>query len=128
MYKAQLLSNHMLRHLKNATELTLYASLSCGAGFLARLVPAFYIPIMLLRLGIFVYCFIVLFRAEGQKELAILIGSALLIGFVGANLDLLEVIVRYDLHALITTITAVSLLGALIAIVYSIWVASQSGR
>lgn len=103
----------MFRHLKNSQELVLYASLSCGAGFLARLIPAFYIPIMLLRVGFFAYCFIVLFRAEGQKELAILIGSALALGFIGANLDLLEVIVRYDLQALVARVTTVLVFGAL---------------
>lgn len=105
----------MLRHLKNANELVLYASISCGAGFLARLVPAFYIPIMLLRLGIFAYCFIVLFRAEGQRELAILVGSALAIGFLGANLDLLEILIRYDLPTLVTRITTLSVFATLLS-------------
>ena len=108
----------MLRHLKNANELVLYASLSCGAGFFARLVPAFWVPIMLLRLGVFAYCFIVLFRAEGQKELAILIGSALAIGFIGANLDLLEIVVRYDLQTLVARVTTVLVFGALASVGY----------
>lgn len=103
----------MLRHLKNSQELVLYASLSCGVGFVARLIPAFYIPILLLRLGIFVYCFWILFKAEGQKELAILIGSALLIGLIGANLDLLEIEVRYNLPSLVSRVTAVLVFLAL---------------
>jgi hypothetical protein len=107
----------MLRHLKNSQELVLYASLSCGAGFLARLVPAFYVPILLLRLGILAYCFVILYRAEGQKELAILIGSALAIGFVGANLDLLEIEVKYNLPSLVARITTVLVFGALAGVV-----------
>ena len=108
----------MLRHLKNANELVLYASLSCGAGFLARLVPAFWVPIMLLRLGICAYCFIILYRAEGQKELAILIGSALSLGYLGANLDLLEIVVRYDLRTLVARVTTVLVFGALAGVGY----------
>lgn len=105
----------MLRHLKNSQELVLYASLSCGAAWISRLIPPFYIPILLLRLGIFVYCFWVLFKAEGQKELAILIGSALAIGFVGANLDLLEIEIKYNLASLMARVTTVFVFLALAA-------------
>lgn len=105
----------MLRHLKNSQELVLYASLSCGAGFLARLVPAFYVPILLLRLGIFAYCFVVIFKAEGNRELAVLIGSALFIGLIGANLDYLELLLRYDLASLVARTTTVFVFVSLAA-------------
>jgi hypothetical protein len=86
----------MLRHLKNANELILYASISCGAAFIGRLYPAFYFPILLLRLGISGYCLYIIAGTEGNKELAILLGSAIFLGMVGGYWDLIEVYLRYD--------------------------------
>jgi len=80
----------MLRHLKNANELILYASISCGAAFIGRLYPAFYFPILLLRLGIAGYCLYVIAGAEGNRDFAILLGGALFLGLVGGYWDLIQ--------------------------------------
>lgn len=95
----------MLRHLKNSQELVLYASVSCGMAFLGRLLPAFYFPILLLRLGILFYCLFIIFKAEGNKELALIIGASLFIGMVGGYWDLIEIWLRYDLSTIATTTT-----------------------
>lgn len=84
-----------LRHLKNINELVVYASISCIAAFLGRLFPAFYFPILLLRLGVFGYCFYIISRAEGNKELAVIISGALFIGLIGGYWDLIEIYLRY---------------------------------
>lgn len=97
----------MLRHLKNANELVLYASLSCGAAFLGRILSPFYFPLLLLRLGIFAYCFFIIVKAEGNKELGIILGSAIFLGMLGGYWDLIEIYLRYDLQRIMTGFTAV---------------------
>jgi hypothetical protein len=86
----------MLRHLQNLNELVIYAGLSCGAAFIARIFPPFYFPILLLRLGVFGYCLFVIAKAEGDKELASVIGAALLLGVIGGNWDWFEVWLRFN--------------------------------
>ena len=110
--------DHMLRHLKNANELILYASLSCGASFLVRLLPPFYWPILLLRSAIFVYCAIVLYRAENNRELAMIIGASLFIGMLGGYWDYIEVLIKYDLQLVVTTITSVLCASLIIGLIY----------
>ena len=94
-----------MRHLKNANELILYAAISCGAAFIGRLFPALYFPILLLRLAIFLYCLYVIATLERNRELAMILGSALLIGMVGGYWDLIEVWLRYDLATIAQLIT-----------------------
>ena len=111
----------MLRHLRNSQELVLYASISCAAAFLGRILPPFYFPILLLRLGIFAYCLFVIAKAEGNRELAIIIGSALFIGMMGGYWDLIEIHLRYNLSHVISTITAIVLfLIAGLVVVYQV--------
>lgn len=86
----------MLRHLKNITELTLYASISCGLAFVGRLFPAFYFPIVLFRLGVIGYCGYVVCYQERNRELSIVLGGASLIGLVGGNWDWVEVYLRFN--------------------------------
>ncbi len=97
----------MLRHLKNANELILYASISCGAAFIGRMYPAFYFPILSLRLGISGYCLYIIAVCEGNKELAILLGSAVFLGMIGGYWDLIEVYLRYDAPRIISTVMLV---------------------
>lgn len=97
----------MLRHLKNTNELVLYASLSCGAAFLGRILPPFYFPILLLRLGIFLYCFFIIIKAEGNTELGVILGAAIFLGMIGGYWDLIEIHLRYNLAQVVSTITAV---------------------
>lgn len=86
----------MLRHLQNLNELVIYAGLSCGAAFIARIFPAFYFPILLLRLGVLGYCVFVIAKAEGNRELAGVIGAAILLGVIGGNWDWFEVWLRFN--------------------------------
>lgn len=117
-----------MRHLKNANELVLYAAVSCGAAFIGRLFPALYFPILLLRLAIFLYCVYVIATLERNRELALVLGSALFIGMVGGYWDLIEVWVRYDLPTIagIVTIT-LSFIAALLGL-YIHWRSYGHGK
>jgi hypothetical protein len=117
--KIQISFKSMLRHLKNANELVLYASLSCLAAFIGRLFPAFYFPILLLRLGMFGYCFYIIAHTEGNRELAIILGGSILIGLIGGYWDLIEVYLRYKQSeiGLIITLLFIAVIGGLVIIV-----------
>lgn len=108
----------MLRHLKNANELALYASLSCGAAFLGRLLPAFYFPVLLLRLGVVGYCIYVIAYTEKNKELAVIIGGSVFLGMLGGYWDLIEVYLLYNLSQIISTVTAISIFVLLGLVIY----------
>ncbi|GET43165.1 hypothetical protein [Microseira wollei] len=99
----------MLRHLKNANELVLYAAISCGAAYLSRLVPPFHFPIMLLRLGILGYWGYMMAIAQGNKDLAVIIGGSLLIGMIGGYWDLIEVHSKYVSSEMVFTLTMTGL-------------------
>ncbi len=109
----------MLRHLKNANELVLYASVSCGLAFIGRIFPAFYFPILLIRLAIFGYCAYIIAYAEGNKELAVILGGSLFIGLIGGYWDLIEVYLKFSPSQIVTILSLVFLavLGALLAVV-----------
>ncbi len=94
-----------MRHLKNANELVLYACISCAAAFISRLLPALFFPILLLRLAIFLYCVYVVANLEKNRELALVIGSALFIGMIGGYWDLIEVYLKYDSGIITGTIS-----------------------
>jgi len=97
----------MLRHLKNANELVLYASVSCGLAFVGRIFPALFFPIVLLRLGILGYCIYVIAGAERNRELAIILGGALFLGMLGGYWDLIEVYLRFDSVRIVSAVTSV---------------------
>lgn len=107
-----------MRHLLNATELALYASVSCGFAFLTRLLPAFFWPVLLLRLGVFAYCLVVIAKAEGQRELAVVIASAVFIGLCGGYFDYLEILLRYDLPAVVSKVTALVCFASMGSLLY----------
>lgn len=112
----------MLRHLKNSIELVLYAGASCGVAFFARLFPAFYYPDLLLRIGVFLYCLIVIFHAEGNRLFAALLGASIFLGLVGGYWDLIEVFLNFDADRITGMLSL--LLGIVIAglFVYYQWV------
>lgn len=110
-----------MRHLKNLNELVLYASISCGAAFIGRLFPALYFPIFLLRLAIFLYCAYVIANLEQNRELALILGSAIFIGMIGGYWDLIEVWLRYDFNSIaqLLTITLLFITALLGLFVYT---------
>jgi hypothetical protein len=107
-----------MRHLHNATELTLYASVSCLGAFLGRLYPALFFPIFLLRFGVFAYCLFIVAKAEGNKDLALTISSALFVGMLGGYWDYIEVLLRYDLAKVMNSIVILSAFAAIVAVVW----------
>ena len=108
----------MLRHLKNANELALYASVSCGAAFLGRLLPAFYFPVLLLRFGVVAYCVYVIAYTEKNKELAVIIGGSVFLGMLGGYWDLIEIHLRYNLSQLVSGATAISVFLLIALVIY----------
>lgn len=110
----------MLRHLKNTNELVLYASLSCGAAYLGRLLPPFYFPILLLRLGIFAYCLYVIGNLEKNREFAILLGGALFIGVIGGYWDYIELLIKFDSAKVVAPLSGAFFLSLTSAIFYRV--------
>jgi|SRR3569832_164160 len=105
----------MIRHLRNSQELVLYASISCGAAYLGRLLPPFYFPILLLRLGIFAYCIYVVGNLEKNREFAIILGGALFLGMIGGYWDYLELLIKYDSPKVISSLATATLLALAIS-------------
>ena len=86
----------MLRHFKNLNELTLYAALSCGCSFVARLHPEFFFPLLLLRLSLIAYCWYIIAVIESNRAFGWLLGSAVILGLVGGNWDAIELTLEFD--------------------------------
>jgi hypothetical protein len=86
----------MIRHLKNINELIVYASVSCGCAFLVRLIPSFLIPVFLLGFSTAVYYLFIVGIAEKNRLVACVIVGALIVGFLGGNIDYLEIFLRYN--------------------------------
>lgn len=86
----------MIRHLKNINELILYASISCGSGFLVRLIPSFLIPVLVSLLVALFYYWYVVGVAESNKLVATIITAALAVGFICGHADWLELYLRYN--------------------------------
>lgn len=111
----------MIRHLKNTNELVLYASLSCGAAYVGRLLPPFYFPILLLRLGIFSYCLYVVGNLEKNREFAIILGGAVFIGMLGGYWDYLELLIKYDSSKVTASLSSALLLAlAICTVIYQV--------
>lgn len=91
-----------MRHSQNLNELILLAGCSAGLAFLARLNPGFYFPVLLLRLGFYCYCAYVVGYLEGRREIALLSGTAVLLGLLGASWDDWEIWLRFHPDSIIT--------------------------
>lgn len=116
-----------MRHLKNINELAFYAALSCGGSFISRLFPAFWVPILLLRIGIFAYCLWVLVLGENNRIVAGVIGSSLIIGAVGGYWDLIDVKLRFDASSITRNLTIiVCLMVALSGITLQVYLNGQA--
>lgn len=105
----------MIRHLKNFNELALYAGVSCSFAYLVRLNPAFFYPVLLLRLSILLYCFYIIALTENEKSIAVIIGAAIFISWLGGYWDLFEIYLNFDLTNILNkaiTIIAIPLIAA----------------
>jgi len=119
----------VLRHLKNTNELVLYASFSCGAAYLGRLLPPFYFPILLLRLGIFAYCIYVVGNLEKNKEFAVILGGAIFLGMIGGYWDYLELLIKYDSPKVVSSLATAALLSLAIGtIIYQVRSNGQTSK
>ena len=83
-----------MRHLKNISELSTYASLTTLAIFLGRAYNDFEIPVLMATLAIASYCFYLL-SVESKKPVAYLILFAILIGFFGSYYDYMKLLMKY---------------------------------
>lgn len=115
----------MIRHLKNFNELALYASVSCAIAFFTRLNPAFYYPVLLLRMAILMYCFYVVALTENDKTLACIIGAAIFIGWVGGYWDLIELYLNFDLTNILTNLICII---AIPLIAFSVYLSVRNGK
>ena len=97
----------MLRHLKNFNELCLYASISCGLAFFARLNPAFFLPILLLRLCILIYSFFIIGRIEDNRIFGYCLGASIFVGLVGGYWDVIELNLAYNQQQIINIIALI---------------------
>lgn len=102
----------MFRHLKNINELVLYSGFSCGLAFLVRLQPAFFFPVLILRLAFLAYCAYVVSVVEGQKELGIILASSLIIGWVGGYWDYFELVWAFNQSEVIGSLSILIALAA----------------
>ena len=73
----------MFRHLKNLSELCFYSGISCGIAFIVRLEPAFFFPVLILRLAFLAYCWYIIALIEGNREFGAVLVVAILIGWFG---------------------------------------------
>jgi hypothetical protein len=86
----------MIRHLSNINELVVYASLSAGAAIFSRLNPAFYFPILLLRLSVLCYAIYIIGNIQSNRPFALCLIAALILGMIGGNWDYLELQMTYN--------------------------------
>lgn len=115
----------MVRHFKNFIELSLYAGISCGVAFLVRLNPALLYPVLILRIGILMYCWFVIIEVEQNRVFGLILGTAILIGWVGGYWDYLEIYIAYNLSEIVSTLTA---LLVFVVIAISLWSQWNNGR
>lgn len=87
---------------------------------MGRLFPALHFPILLLRLGLFLYCAYVIALLEQNRETALILGSAIFIGLIGGYWDLIEVWLRYDFSSIAQLITITLLFIAALLGIY-VW-------
>ena len=108
----------MIRHLKNFNELVVYASLSTGLAFFVRLHPAFFFPLLLLRIAIIMYAIFIIGNIEHNKAFASALIAAILLGIIGGNWDWIELNFIYNQAQLIILSSIVSALSVgLIAVI-----------
>ena len=103
----------MVRHLSNISELVIYASLSAGAAFFVRLNPAFYFPILLLRLSVLCYAIYVIGSIQQNRPFALCLIAALILGMIGGNWDYIELQLTYNQAEFIAACSLI--LGGIIA-------------
>lgn len=102
----------MYTNLKNLSEFVLWASASCGLAFFVRIVPAFWFPILMLRIGFSLFCLYNIFNAprKSVKFSFCFIGGAVIFGMLGGYWDYFEVIVKYQQGDIVAILTFISVL------------------
>lgn len=111
----------MFRHLKNTNELCLYSGFSCGLAFLVRIEPAFFFPVLILRLAILAYCFYVVAFVEGNKEFAVILTASILVGWLGGYWDYFEIVWSFNQSELMGTISFLIAIAAFCFILFIHW-------
>jgi len=99
----------MTRTLKNINEFILLASISCGAAFLARVYPVISLPLLIFRVSILAFISYLL-CLEGRREIAVVIGGAILCGWILGYNDFFQLLWQYKQGEIIFGFCAVALL------------------
>jgi len=94
----------MATHLLRINQWVVYAGLSCAAAFFTRLLPAFTIPMLFLRISILLY----VLRSTAPDRSFLLV-TALLAGWLGGYIDILEVWLRWNSGAAISGVFSIGL-------------------
>jgi hypothetical protein len=110
-----------MRYLKNINEFILMSALSCGVAFLVRLYPPLFWGVFIIRMGLLVFCYYML-HLEGQRELATIIGGAVLLGWLLGYGDWITLHMKYDPSLIVGwALASVALLTA----TYFVWRANH---
>ncbi len=112
-------------NLKNLSELCLYAGISCGVAFIVRLEPAFFFPVLILRLAFLAYCWYVIILVEGNREFGAVLGAAILVGWLGGYWDYFELELAFNQSEIIGSF---SILIAIIAIAFCLFIHWNYGK
>lgn len=107
-----------MRHLKNFQELAVYGGVSCAVAFFVRINPAFFYPVLLLRISILAYCFYIIALIENQKNIAVILSAAIFIGWLGSCWDLIEIYLNFDLDGILTQVVSVVGITFIAACIY----------
>jgi hypothetical protein len=109
----------MIRHLKNFNELIIYASLSTGLAFFVRYFPAFYFPVMLLRLAVVAYALFVIASIEHNRAFSYSLICSILLGLIGGYWDVIEINFTHNQSQVVIISSVISALSiAAIAVVF----------
>lgn len=99
----------MATHLLRINQWVFYAGLSCTAAFFTRFLPAFTLPMLFLRISILLY----VLRSTAPDRSFLLI-TALLAGWLGGYIDVMEVWLRWNSGAALGGVAAIGLTGLFI--------------
>lgn len=108
----------MLIHIKNINELVFYAGISCLIAFATRFYPIFFLPVLLLRICLLIYCIYLAFSVKYRNHIAGIIAIAMVIGWIGGYWDLIELYLRFNSAEFVKNLMLMSVLPIILFTVY----------
>ncbi len=99
-HKARYSRTTFYRHSKNISEFVLIMALSTGATFLARILPLFWIAVLIIKLIILIYLVALTKEDESKRLSSLMRGTAIFIGLLGGLWDIAYLYLMFDLELL----------------------------